>query len=186
MTKPLVTQVAVIAKSMNMSQRSSIAFRCPPTTGVLSRLTLAGPPPLPGERARWPESLRGALLGDDLEPGLSAKRGCGSPRSRDHGDRTSRILISFLPSGGPSSGVSHELPCVFGAPVKIAHDVEQALSLRQARRLVRWSPRLTLGGRIARWLASMKRRGASADRDLNEDHLHVAACTMVTVVHYYA
>jgi hypothetical protein len=86
-TKPLVTQTGVIAKSTTMSQRSSITFRCPPTTGVLSRLT-AGP--LPGLLTKWPPSER-ALLGDDLDPGLSPKRGWGSPRSRLLGLLTSRM-----------------------------------------------------------------------------------------------
>ena len=52
----------------------STGLRQPPFTGIASRLTEAGPPPLPGERTRWPESLRGALLGLDLDPGLSARR----------------------------------------------------------------------------------------------------------------
>jgi hypothetical protein len=51
-------------------RRSSITFRCPPTTGVLSRLT-AGP--LPGLLTKWP--LSAALLRLDLEPGLMAR--CG-------------------------------------------------------------------------------------------------------------
>jgi hypothetical protein len=56
--------------------------RCvsPPATGVLPRLTLAGPPPLPSLLTKRPPSA--ALLGLDLDPGLSAK---GDENLRVHG-----------------------------------------------------------------------------------------------------
>jgi hypothetical protein len=58
--------------------------------GVLSRLTLAGPPPLPGLLTKWP--LSAALLGDDLEPGLMPRCGWYWPFERLLGDRTSRTM----------------------------------------------------------------------------------------------
>jgi len=78
---------------------------CAPCTGTaLSRFADAGCdadlPRCPARRA--PLS---ALDGDDLEPGEMARCECGSPRSNDQNERTSRV-ISFAPRSDLRSRVS--------------------------------------------------------------------------------
>jgi hypothetical protein len=99
------------------------------------------------------------------------------------------IVVSCLrlASGGLSSGFSHELPGVFSAPVKIAHELDQPLGLALPRRRTGGrTPMLALVDGIGWRTTGVHGLRASAAWDGHDDHLHVAACSMMTVVHQRA
>jgi len=167
-----------------MSQRSSITFRCPPTTGVLSRLT-AGP--LPGLLTKWP--LSAALLGLDLDPGsqptgmkISAFTAAGAFDFTHVTFLSVQAALANHARMRSGRGVSIDRASASrSASSRMSLTMPSACRASSGRSL--GTPRGPLVGRIARWLPRLKRRGASAlEWDRDDDHLHVAACSVVPEV----